>query len=61
PDNPNLDLLLALANCQFPPARTQAHQWIQAIPTHLITASPLISYECLRLLHLLSEKPSIYS
>ncbi|EGJ32433.1 MULTISPECIES: WGR domain-containing protein [Moorena] len=42
PDNPNLDLLLALANCQFPPARTQAHQWIQAIPTHLITASQLI-------------------
>ncbi|WP_424101185.1 WGR domain-containing protein [Moorena producens] len=42
PDNPNLDLLLALANCQFPPARTQAHQWIQAIPTHLITASNLI-------------------
>jgi hypothetical protein len=28
PDNPNLELVLALANCLFQPARTQAHQWI---------------------------------
>lgn len=28
PDNPNLELILALANCVFQPARTQAHQWI---------------------------------
>ena len=30
PTNPNLELILALANCLFPPARTQAHQWIEA-------------------------------
>jgi predicted DNA-binding WGR domain protein len=30
PTNPNLELILALANCFFPPARTQAHQWIEA-------------------------------
>ena len=29
PDNPNLELILALANCLFQPGRTQAHQWIE--------------------------------
>lgn len=28
PNHPNLDLVLALANCLYQPGRTQAHQWI---------------------------------
>ncbi|MCP2731911.1 WGR domain-containing protein [Limnofasciculus baicalensis] len=30
PDQPNIELLLALATCLFPPARTQAYQWMEA-------------------------------
>ncbi len=30
PNNPNLEMVLALANCLFQPGRTQAHQWIEA-------------------------------
>ncbi|NES81232.1 MAG: WGR domain-containing protein [Moorea sp. SIO2B7] len=29
PDNPNLELVLALAKCSFEPARIQAHEWIE--------------------------------
>ena len=42
--NPNLELVLALANCLFQPARTQAYQWIDSqrdrflIDSHFIAA-----------------------
>jgi predicted DNA-binding WGR domain protein len=29
PNNPNLELVLALANCLYQPGRTQAYQWIE--------------------------------
>ncbi|WP_310481347.1 WGR domain-containing protein [Chamaesiphon sp. VAR_48_metabat_403] len=29
-DNPQHDLILAIANCEYAPARSQAHQWLQA-------------------------------
>ncbi len=37
PDEPNLDLVGAIANCAYPPARTQAYQWIQAQPELFFT------------------------
>ncbi len=30
PDNPQPDLILAIANCAYAPARSEAHQWINA-------------------------------
>ncbi len=30
PDAPNLDLVLAIVNCEYAPARAEAYQWIQA-------------------------------
>ena len=32
PENPNFDLVIALLNCSFTPARTQAQEWIDAKP-----------------------------
>jgi predicted DNA-binding WGR domain protein len=37
PNEPNLDLVGAIANCAYAPARTQAYQWIQAQPEFFFT------------------------
>ncbi|MGD2183061.1 HEAT repeat domain-containing protein [Lusitaniella coriacea] len=55
PDNPNLELVQALANCAFESARTQAHEWIDAAKefflssTQFITSLVLSSYGDTRL------------
>ncbi|MBZ8183294.1 WGR domain-containing protein [Oscillatoria salina] len=38
PDDPNLDLIQALVNCNFAPARQQAHQWIEAATNHFLSS-----------------------
>lgn len=39
PRSPNLDLLLAVANCIFPAARTQAYQWIEEQREFILAAN----------------------
>ncbi len=40
---PNIELILALANCQFQPARTQAYQWIDAQREYFLEDSNFIA------------------
>lgn len=41
--NPNLELVGAIANCAYEPARNEAYQWIQAQPERLLTDAHLAS------------------
>ncbi len=43
PEYPNMALLMALANCLFAPARTQAHQWIAAAPDRILSDTGAIA------------------
>jgi len=43
PDNPNMELLLALANCLYSPARSQAHEWISASPDRILSNAGAIA------------------
>ncbi|MDY7013709.1 MAG: WGR domain-containing protein, partial [Cyanobacteriota bacterium] len=42
PDNPNLELVLALANCTFEPARAQARQWIEQTQNAFLESTSFI-------------------
>jgi predicted DNA-binding WGR domain protein len=39
PDAPNLDLVLAIVNCEYSPARAEAYQWIQAQPDRFLSSA----------------------
>lgn len=43
PDDPNMELVLTLANCLYAPARSQAHQWIAATPDRILSDSGAIA------------------
>ncbi|PSB56509.1 WGR domain-containing protein [Chamaesiphon polymorphus] len=43
PDNPQADLILAIANCAYAPARSEAHNWIRAQIDRFITDDRLIA------------------
>ncbi len=43
PANPRLELILALANCSFQPARTQAYQWIEELRDRFLNSSNYIT------------------
>jgi predicted DNA-binding WGR domain protein len=43
PQAPNLDLVGAIANCAYAPARSQAYQWIEAQPQLLLTNPHLVA------------------
>lgn len=43
PDNPNIILLMALANCLYAPARSQAHEWIATAPDRILSESGAIA------------------
>ncbi|MBC6479582.1 MAG: hypothetical protein GDA56_19190 [Hormoscilla sp. GM7CHS1pb] len=43
PEDPNMGLPIALANCLFAPARTQAHQWIAAAPDRILSDAGAIA------------------
>ena len=43
PDNPQSELILAIANCAYQPARTEAHQWIRAQIERFIANDRLIA------------------
>ena len=43
PDDPNLDLVLAVANCAYAPARAQAYDWIAAQRDRFLNHAPLIA------------------
>lgn len=43
PDNPNMELVLALANCLYAPARSQAHEWIAATPDRILSDAGAIA------------------
>jgi predicted DNA-binding WGR domain protein len=65
PETPNLELVLALVNCTFQPARTQAFQWVEQArdyfleSTSFIVSLVLSSYSDTRLFarNLLSDAP----
>ncbi|MBE9029951.1 WGR domain-containing protein [filamentous cyanobacterium LEGE 11480] len=43
PQNPNLDLVLAVANCAYAPARSQAYIWITAQRDRFLSDGPLVA------------------
>ncbi|AFY91776.1 WGR domain-containing protein [Chamaesiphon minutus] len=43
PDNPQTDLILAIANCAYAPARSEAHNWIRTQIDRFITDDRLIA------------------
>lgn len=43
PQSPNLDLVSAIANCAYAPARAQAYEWIQAQPEVFLTQPHLVA------------------
>jgi predicted DNA-binding WGR domain protein len=43
PDNPQTDLILAIANCAYSPARSEAHNWIRAQIDRFIGDANLIA------------------
>jgi predicted DNA-binding WGR domain protein len=43
PQSPNLDLVSAIANCAYAPARSQAYQWIEAQPQVFLTQPHLVA------------------
>jgi predicted DNA-binding WGR domain protein len=43
PEHPNRDLILAMANCTYAPARSQAHQWILDQRDRFLSDSPLMA------------------
>ncbi len=38
PESPNFDLVLAIVNCEYAPARAEAYQWIQAQPERFLNS-----------------------
>jgi predicted DNA-binding WGR domain protein len=43
PQSPNLDLVSAIANCAYTPARSQSYQWIEAQPQVFLTQPHLVA------------------